>query len=203
MFLVNSEIINPQHPTAAQQSQLLGLACAAIRYGIINHTVMPLNTTAYETALQEPLATFVTLKKNGQLRGCIGTLKAQRPLIEDVVYNAWQAAAHDPRFDPVQADELQHLHISISILSPPQAFPVVSEKDLISKLRPGEDGLIIEDGYHRATFLPSVWQQLPEPIDFIHHLKLKAGLPANQWSGSIKVQRYTSFEFGADFIDLT
>lgn len=200
---MNNETANPAHPTANQQRQLLGLAGAAIRYGIVNHTVMPLNTADYETPLQEPLATFVTLKKHGQLRGCIGTLNAQRPLIEDIVYNAWQAAAHDPRFDPVQENELQDLHISISILSPPQAFSVTSEEDLIGKLRPGKDGLIIEDGYHRATFLLSVWQQLPEPMDFVGHLKLKAGLPGDHWSSTIKVQRYTSFEFGADFIELT
>jgi len=199
---MSSDTTGPTHPTVAQQKLLLGLASAAIRYGIVHHSVMSLNTADYEMALQEPLATFVTLKKHGQLRGCIGTLTAQRPLVEDVVYNAWQAAAHDPRFDPVQADELRHLHVNISILSPPRAFPVASEADLISRLRPGEDGLIIEDGDHRATFLPSVWQQLPDPLAFIHHLKLKAGLPADHWSRSIMVQRYTSFEFGADLIDL-
>jgi len=198
---MNSDNIPAARPTAEQQKLLLGLAAAAIRYGIINRTAMPLNTQDYEAQLQEPLATFVTLKKHDQLRGCIGTLTARRPLVDDVVYNAWQAATHDPRFDPVQADELRYLQVNISILSPPQDLAVASEDDLLAKLCPGEDGLIFDDGYHRATFLPSVWQQLPEPVDFVNHLKQKAGLSPNDWSAGIKVQRYTSFEFGADIID--
>jgi len=199
---MSSTTATPAHPTDAQQRQLLGLALAAIRYGIVHDAVMPLNTADYEPALQEPLATFVTLKKHGQLRGCIGSLDARRPLIEDIVYNARQAAAHDPRFDPVHPDELQYLHISISILSPAQELSVTSEQELLDNLHPGEDGLIIEDGHHRATFLPSVWQQLPEPADFIQHLKHKAGFPPGYWSHTVKVKRYTSFEFGADVIDL-
>jgi AmmeMemoRadiSam system protein A len=184
-------------PNPTQQQLLLGLAVAALRYGLEHGTVMPLNTADYEADLRAPLATFVTLKKQGQLRGCIGTLAAQRPLVEDVVYNTWQAAAHDPRFEPLRADELPDLHVSISILSPPQALTVTSEQELYEQLRPGEDGLIIEDGYNRATFLPSVWQQLPDPIDFVTHLKLKAGLSADHWSTTMRLQRYTSFEFGS------
>jgi hypothetical protein len=199
---MSSKTINLSHPTADQQRQLLVLALAAIRYGIVQQSVMPLNTADYEIALQEPMATFVTLNLHDRLRGCIGTLTAQRALVEDVVYNAWQAAAHDPRFEPVGPDELQYLHISISILSAPQILPVTSEQELLDQLRPGVDGLIIEDGYHRATFLPSVWHELPEPADFVRHLKVKAGLSPGYWSESIKVQHYTSFEFGADAAEL-
>jgi len=200
---MNRETPPAAHPNSDQQRVLLGLAVAALRYGLIHQTVMPLNTADYETDLRERLATFVTLKKYGRLRGCIGTLNAQRPLVEDVVYNTWHAATDDPRFEPLGADELPNLHVSISILSPPQAFSVISEQELREQLRPGRDGLIIEDGYHRATFLPSVWQQLPDPVDFVTHLKLKAGLSPDHWSASLKLQRYTSFEFGADVDTLT
>lgn len=193
---------NPPCPSAAQQRLLLGLAIAAIRYGSVHDTAMPLNSADYDTSLQKPRATFVTLTKNGRLRGCIGTLTARLPLVEDVVHNAWQAAFHDPRFEPLRPDELQSLHISISILSPPQTCALSSEQELLDKLRPGKDGLIIEEGHHRATFLPSVWHELPEAAAFVEHLKLKAGLPRHYWSQSLTVQLYTSFEFGADVTDL-
>jgi AmmeMemoRadiSam system protein A len=200
---MNSDARPAAHPSAAQQQVLLGLAVAALRYGLLHQAVMPLNTADYDADLRTPLATFVTLRKYGQLRGCIGTLSAQRPLVEDVVYNAWHAAAYDPRFEPLQADELPNLHVSISILSPPQDLVVTSEQDLCKRLHPGKDGLIIEDGGHRATFLPSVWEQLPDPTDFVTHLKLKAGLAPDYWSTALKVQRYSSFEFGADVDTLT
>jgi len=182
--------------SAPLQEELLGIAIAAIRYGLVNQTVMPINLEGYDSRLQTPQASFVTLKKQGQLRGCIGSLDARRPLVEDVIENAWQAAFKDPRFPAVQSNELSSLHISISVLSPPSKMSVLSEQDLINQLRPGVDGLIIEDPHHRATFLPSVWQQLPEPGDFIRQLKLKAGLAANEWPSSLAVKRYTSFEFG-------
>lgn len=196
----------PDQPTPAQQRLLLGVAAQAIRYGLTHQDNMPVSLDDYtgneDALLLEPRATFVTLKINEQLRGCIGTLSTLRPLIKDVAYNAAQAAFHDPRFEPLQVRELNALHISISILSPPENMQVTSEADLIEQLRPGEDGLIIQDGRHRATFLPSVWQQLPEPIAFVHHLKLKAGLTTDYWSDTLTVERYHSFEFGEDTREL-
>ena len=181
---------------------LLVTAAESIRYGLTHRDIMPLAGDEYSdgenTLLLEKRATFVTLKINGQLRGCIGTLVPQRALIKDVAYNACQAAFHDPRFEPLQARELDTLHISISILSPPESMQVASEAELIEQLQPGRDGLIIEDGRHRATFLPSVWEQLPDPVAFVHHLKLKAGMATAYWSDTLKLERYDSIEFGED-----
>jgi len=196
----------PGRPTPAQQRLLLGVAAQAIRYGLTHQDIMPVSLDDYadgeDALLLETRATFVTLKIDEQLRGCIGTLNPLRPLIKDVAYNASQAAFHDPRFDPLQPQELEALHISISILSSAEKMQVTSEADLIEQLRPGEDGLIIHDGRHRATFLPSVWQQLPEPNTFVHHLKLKAGLAPDDWPDTMKVERYGSFEFGEDASEL-
>lgn len=191
---------NFNQPNPAQQDELLDIAIAAIQYGLDYNTVMPIAMDKYsdneDKPLLEPRATFVTLKIDHELRGCIGTLTAHRALIQDVANNAYQAAFRDPRFEPLQAQELKQLHISISILSPPEPMQVKSEQDLITQLRPGQDGLIIQDGQHRATFLPSVWEQLPDPVIFLQHLKNKAGWPADYWSDAIQAQRYTSFEFG-------
>lgn len=140
--------------------------------------------------LREPRACFVTLEKTGQLRGCIGTLTARRPLIREVAAMAYASAFEDPRFSPVTADEVDALVIAISVLGAPEPLPVSDEADLLAGLRPGDDGLILEDGRHRATFLPSVWEQLPEPADFVRHLKRKAGLPDTYWSESLQFSRY-------------
>jgi hypothetical protein len=191
---------DPGSPSPAQQRQLLDIAVAAIRYGLTHKAVMPVPLENYsdneDPLLLEQRATFVTLKINHDLRGCIGTLSAHQPLIIDVAHNAYQAAFRDPRFEPLQSDEFEQLHISISILSPPAIMHVTSEQDLINQLRPGTDGLIIEDGHHRATFLPSVWQQLPDPVVFLQHLKNKAGLATDYWSDTLTVERYNSIKFG-------
>ncbi len=172
------------------------VADAAIESGIgsciENGQPLTVNTAYYPRPLREIRATFVTLNLHGQLRGCIGSLEAHRPLVEDVAHNAYAAAFSDPRFGPLQADELPDLKIHISVLSPTTAMTFHSEQDLIRQLRPGIDGLILEDGYHRGTFLPSVWESLPEPEDFWRHLKLKAGLSTEHWSGTLRVSRYTT-----------
>ena len=191
----NSDTGKSERPDQAQQRQLLNMAVAAIHYGLEHHDIMPVSLDDYDGLLLKHRATFVTLKINNTLRGCIGTLTAQQPLIKDVVNNAYQAAFHDPRFEPLYPQELEQLHITISILSPPESMHVTSEQDLIDQLRPGQDGLIIEDDGHRATFLPSVWEQLPDPATFLQHLKHKAGVPADYWSDTINVERYGSIEF--------
>ncbi|MBI9019809.1 MAG: AmmeMemoRadiSam system protein A [Verrucomicrobia bacterium] len=142
--------------------------------------------------LMEQRATFVTLTSDGNLRGCIGMLEACRPLAEDVAENAVAAAFHDPRFPPLSRDEFDDLQISISVLSPPGEMSFSSEADLLSQVRPGVDGLILQEGVRRGTFLPSVWEELPEKEMFFEHLKLKAGLPAGYWSETLRVFRYTT-----------
>jgi len=145
--------------------------------------------------LLEERATFVTLTLNGQLRGCIGMLEACRPLAEDVAENAVSAAFRDPRFPPLSRDEFEDLKISISVLSPPEEMTFSSEEDLKEKIRPGIDGLILQEGFQKGTFLPSVWEELPETELFFEHLKLKAGLPAGYWSDTLRVFRYTADYF--------
>jgi len=140
--------------------------------------------------LREQAATFVTLSKNGALRGCIGTLEAHRPLIDDVQANAVAAAFHDPRFAPLTAKELAALRIEVSLLAAMQPLPVGDELDACAKLRPGVDGVVLEYGPHRGTFLPQVWAQLPEPMQFMAHLKQKAGLSADFWHADIRLFTY-------------
>ncbi len=171
---------------------LLDWAKASIEYGLETGRPISPDLSQFPEKFSEPRATFVTLEKHNQLRGCIGTLEAIRPLLEDVTQNAFSAAFNDPRFPPVQQNELDDLAIHISILSPAKPVSFTLEQDLIAQLRPGIDGLIIEDKGRRGTFLPSVWESLPNPEDFLAHLKLKAGLPESYWSDSIKIYRYTT-----------
>lgn len=135
-------------------------------------------------------ACFITLLKQGRLRGCIGTLDAYRSILEDVICNAYSAAMSDPRFPPVTSEELDQLELSISLLTDPQEVTVTSELELKEGLVPGVDGLILQDGIHRATYLPSVWEQLPDRADFIRELKCKAGLPQDYWSSTIRCFKY-------------
>lgn len=141
-------------------------------------------------ALQAPGATFVTLIQRRNLRGCIGSLSAYRPLIEDVRQNACAAAFSDPRFPPVTVRELAGLHVEVSLLSPPTPLSFKDEADALAKIRPEIDGIILQVRQHRATFLPQVWEQLPDPKTFMAHLKEKAGLPSNYWSSDIVLECY-------------
>lgn len=141
-------------------------------------------------ALAQPAATFVTLKQNDELRGCIGSLEALRPLGVDVRENALAAAFRDPRFPPLAATEFETTSVEVSLLSASEPVVVVDEEDLIARLRPGVDGLIIAWGHRRATFLPQVWESLGEPRQFLGALKRKAGLPVDFWSAELKVARY-------------
>jgi AmmeMemoRadiSam system protein A len=145
--------------------------------------------------LSEAAATFVTLTHHGQLRGCIGTLEAHRPLAEDVAHNARAAAFADPRFAPVSAAEWPGLAVEVSVLSAPQAMRFSDEADALAQLRPGVDGVVLTYGLHRATFLPQVWEVLPEPRQFLAELKQKAGLPANFWASDLRLARYQVEKF--------
>lgn len=179
-----------------QHRQLLrNLAYESIRHGLETGQALEINIEDYPAELQPNRATFVTLHRNKQLRGCIGILKPLRPLAEDVAHNAWAAAFTDTRFSPLRDDEMDDLDIHISILGTPEEMHFESEEDLVDQIRPGTDGLILEDGYHKGTFLPSVWESLPDAREFLDHLKQKAGLPANHWSDTVTVKRYTVEEF--------
>ena len=145
-------------------------------------------------ALTLPGATFVTLTQNGQLRGCIGSLEAHRPLDQDVRANAVAAAFRDPRFPPLTLAELPHTRVEVSLLSAPKPMSFTDEADALRQLRPNVDGIILIAGRNgqlgRSTFLPQVWEQLPDPRLFMAHLKQKAGLPADWWSAEVQLQRY-------------
>lgn len=141
--------------------------------------------------LREPGACFVTLKLDGRLRGCIGTLKAHRPLLEDVKSNARSAAFRDPRFPPLSRHELASTRVEISLLSAIETIECADESLALAQLRPGVDGLVFEYGYHQSTFLPQVWEDLPDAAEFLATLKQKAGLPPDFWDAEVKLARYT------------
>jgi len=155
-------------------------------------------TVAILPELQAPGASFVTLTKEGALRGCIGSAVAWRPLAEDVADNAVKAAFSDPRFSPLSAEEWPKISLSLSLLTAPVPMSCHSQGELLAQLRAGIDGLIIEDQGRHALFLPLVWQQLPDRAQFLAQLLRKAGLPPDHWSDQMRVSRFTAEEFHAD-----
>ena len=170
----------------------------------LGQTLLPIARAAISTALGRPAqaaedadwlqelgACFVTLTQQGQLRGCIGTLEARRTLLADVKSNAVAAALQDPRFTPLQLTELAHTDIELSLLSPMQALHFESEQHALSQLQPGIQGLVLEFGRYRSTFLPQVWEQLPTAVEFMAQLKRKAGLPQDFWASELRLQHYT------------
>lgn len=160
------------------------------RSAIAGHLGLPEATVHGADWLDRPGATFVTLTEHGGLRGCIGSLEARRPLRDDVHDNAISAAFRDPRFNPVRAEEFSDVRVEVSLLTPAQPIEFLDEEDAVSQLNPGIDGVIMEYGAHRGTFLPQVWEQLPDPNEFMMHLKHKAGLPVDFWSASLRLSRY-------------
>ena len=147
--------------------------------------------SSFNPVLLEKRGTFVTLKIKNQLRGCMGCLTPTETILEGVQRNAINAAFNDPRFPALTAEELQQADIEVSLLTEPQALEYTDGDDLIAKLRPNIDGVILQQGFSRATFLPQVWEQLPRVEDFLAHLCRKAGLPDDAWqSGEIQVSRY-------------
>ena len=150
---------------------------------------------ASEPWLREPGATFVTLRKDGELRGCIGTIEAHRPLGEDVAHNAYAAAYRDPRFTPLPVSERALVDVEVSVLSPRTPIVAASEAEAIAQLRPHVDGVVFQYGYNQATFLPQVWESIPDPLEFLMELRLKARLPARFWHPDVKLSRYTVDKF--------
>lgn len=179
--------------TEKEQGYLLQLAKGVIA-AELGLAVEPLDPP--ESLHNRLAATFVTLTIDGQLRGCIGSLQAQRSLLDDISHNARAAAFSDPRFLPLTPAEFSHLDLEISVLSELQPLSVASEEELLRTLRPGVDGLLIQDKHYRATFLPSVWEQLPQPHNFLDHLRAKAGMPAGYWSDTLQCEIYQVEKLG-------
>ena len=169
---------------------LIEVAWASIRNGLAVGAPLRPDPDDYPAALQARRAAFVTLHHLGALRGCIGHLAAIQPLVLDVAENAFAAAFRDPRFEPLEPWELDGLELDCSVLTPAEPMVFQDEQDLLRQLRPGIDGLILEDGRARGTFLPSVWDSLTTPRQFLSELKRKAGLPGHYWSATLKVSRY-------------
>ena len=174
---------------------LLDVAKKSIHYGLKKQRPLPVNLSEHSPLLNEYGASFITLNLNHQLRGCIGTLEAFQPLVKDVAEHAYAAAFTDPRFSPLTEKEFESLEVHISVLTKSTSIEFTDEKDLLRKLQPGLDGLILQEDFHKATFLPSVWEQLPAAEDFLNHLKVKAGLDKNYWSKNINVLRYQTISF--------
>ncbi len=150
----------------------------------------PGTDAASHARLHEPGATFVTLTQEGDLRGCIGSLEAHRTLFDDVRENALAAAFRDPRFEPLAVEEFAFTSVEVSLLTPAMTMSFRDEADFMAQIRPGVDGIVFQFGRHRSTFLPQVWESLPEPEQFMQQLKRKAGLPPNFWHETVSISRY-------------
>jgi len=175
----------------ADKEYLLKVARQALEAASRGESLPPLSREALSLSLLEPRATFVTLTRRGALRGCIGALQAQMPLLDDVREHAVAAALQDFRFPPVRPDEVNSIEIEISVLTPPRSMRYESADDLLLMLRPGIDGVILESGFHRATFLPQVWDKVPDPEAFLGMLCEKAGLAYEAWrKGELRVSTY-------------
>jgi len=177
------------------QDTCLYVARQSIKHGLIDGQSLQINMKDYSADLQQQAASFVTLHKHGSLRGCIGALEPHQPLINDIAAHAYAAAFQDPRFPPLEEYEYDDLDLDISVIGQAEEIHFSSEEDLLEKIQPNVDGLILEWKSQRATFLPTVWEQLSDKKDFLNHLKEKAGLSKNWWDDNVKISRYDTFNF--------
>ena len=183
--------------TFEEQQTLLRMARDAMERGVRGEKLMPLDKSTLSPRLREEGASFVTLTLDGQLRGCIGGLEARQSLAEDVRQHAVAAALEDPRFHPVSERELNGIQIEVSRLTRPHPLEYKDANDLLSQLRPHVDGVILHDGiYHRGTFLPQVWEKIPDPAEFLNNLCYKMGVSKNLWRNKhLDVLTYQVEEF--------
>jgi uncharacterized protein len=182
--------------SSAQRRELLALARSSIDSAFPHGDLAPQPLAEWPPELVALRSSFVTLRIDSELRGCCGTLDAPRPLAEDVWRNAWASGFRDPRFPPLTPREWLRSELHISVLTSAASMHVASEQELLAELRPGVDGLILELGASRVTFLPAVWEQIVDPQNFVRQLKLKAGWRSDFWSPHIRVSRYESESFG-------
>jgi AmmeMemoRadiSam system protein A len=173
--------MNEDKLTAEEKDILLKLARQALEAGVRGQKLQPLDLKSMRPRLQKEGASFITLTIGGKLRGCIGALEASQPLAEDVREHAIAAALQDFRFPKVGPEELPHIDIEVSRLTPPVPLEYSIPDDLLAKLRPGIDGVILRDGIRRATFLPQVWEKVPDPAEFLDHLCYKMGAEPDLW----------------------
>lgn len=186
---------------AGMRRQLVSLARTSIEATLRRGSYVEPQFQDLPADLLVQRSSFVTLRIGGELRGCIGTLEAARPLGEDVWRNAYAAAFTDPRFPPLRPAEWSQCNLHISVLTTPLRMSAESESDLLLRLRPGLDGLILELGVQRATFLPAVWEQIDDPTMFVRQLKVKAGWRTDFWSAQIRVWRYEAENFSDDDLE--
>lgn len=188
--------MDPDKLTLEEKVKLLSLARQALEAGVNGQPRERLDLARLGGHLIEPGASFVTLTIGGQLRGCIGALEAYQPLAEDVCEHAVAAALEDPRFPPVRPEELEQINIEVSRLTRPVPLEYKTPEELPGRLRPHVDGLILQDGFRRATFLPQVWEKIPDPADFLDNLCYKMGADPELWRRKhLEVQRYQVEEF--------
>jgi AmmeMemoRadiSam system protein A len=186
----------PETLTSEEKEFLLKLARQAIFLAVKNQSLPPIDESYLTPVLKEEGASFVTLTINGELRGCVGALEPSMSLAEDVRYHAIAAALQDYRFPPLRPEELSRIEIEISRLTLAQPLKYEGPEDLVAKLRPNIDGVILIDGYRRATFLPQVWEKLPDPEEFLAHLCMKMGAPDDLWERRhLEVLTYQVEEF--------
>jgi AmmeMemoRadiSam system protein A len=167
--------------TTQEQEMLLHLARQALACALCAEQLPQVELQSLPEKLQQPGATFVTLTRGGQLRGCIGALEAHQPLVFDVIEHAIAAALQDYRFPQVTADELSEIEIEISRLTPARPLDYDNPEDLLAKLAQSRVGVVLRDGLRRATFLPQVWEKIPDPAEFMDHLCYKMGTPIDLW----------------------
>ncbi len=181
----------------AQRKELLSLARESIVTGLRERRHLPC-PQSYSPDLEIRRACFITLRIGSALRGCTGAIEAHRPIAEDVWHKAWSSAFNDPRFPPLSYAEYAQCSVHISVLSELEPMHIGSEAALVRELTPGTDGLLLRSGARQSTFLPTVWEQLRDPAEFVQQLKLKAGWPVAHWPQDIEALRYTTESFGED-----
>ena len=196
-YVINKGDLVKKQPdySLVDRQNMLQMARNAIMQSLSGNKNIEINLKLFPPLLLENKACFVTLNKGGNLRGCIGSLTAQRPLIIDIIHNAQSAAFRDPRFEPLTLQEFQEIEIHISVLTEAQAMNVNSRAELLAQLQPYVDGLILKEKGKSSTFLPSVWEKISDPQIFVNELRRKAGLDPQGWDESTEVFRYHTIEF--------